>query len=173
VRRHLLTDARAPFPRPHRRRLRNIVVKSSRRWEPWQRAFATAAGQLGHAEPAVRLAGVYTMAGLADDWEHGRQTCIDVLCAYLRMPYEPDPGPDAPAAERLAFGRNQEVRHAIIKLIATHLRADTPISWQGPSQAGHHRRTDRNDQPDHPATAQPEGHLPGTIHHTPATDHSV
>ena len=21
-----------------------------------------------------------------------RQTCIDVLCAYLRMPYEPDPG---------------------------------------------------------------------------------
>jgi hypothetical protein len=34
----------------------------------------------------VRLAGVYAMARLADDWEDQRQTCIDVLCAYLRMP---------------------------------------------------------------------------------------
>jgi uncharacterized membrane-anchored protein YhcB (DUF1043 family) len=32
--------------------------------------FATAAGQLGSDKPsAVRLAGVYAMAGLADDWK--------------------------------------------------------------------------------------------------------
>ena len=58
--------------------------------------FATAAGQLGSDQPAaVRLAGVYAMAGLADDWNFAKanqQTCVDVLCAYLRMPYEPDPG---------------------------------------------------------------------------------
>jgi hypothetical protein len=55
--------------------------------------FATAAGQLGSDKPpAVRLAGVYAMAGLADDWEENRQTCVDVLCAYLRMPYEPYSG---------------------------------------------------------------------------------
>src|SRR5690348_2248828 len=65
--------------------------------------FATAAGQLGSDKPAVRLAGVYAMAGLADDWEENRQTCVDVLCAYLRMPYEPDPGQDAPEPQRLAF----------------------------------------------------------------------
>ena len=47
--------------------------------------FATAAEQLGTDKPpAVRLAGVYAMAGLADDWEKNRQTCIDVLCGYLR-----------------------------------------------------------------------------------------
>src|SRR5580658_9332253 len=64
--------------------------------------FATAAGQLGSDKPpAVRLAGVYAMAGLADDWEENRQTCVDVLCAYLRMPYEPDPGDQAPEPERL------------------------------------------------------------------------
>src|SRR6516225_11958430 len=63
--------------------------------------FATAAGQLGSDKPpAVRLAGVYAMAGLADDWEANRQTCVDVLCAYLRMPYEPDPGEQALAPER-------------------------------------------------------------------------
>jgi ABC-type transporter Mla subunit MlaD len=60
--------------------------------------FATAARQLGDDKPpAVRLAGVYAMAGLADDWAENRQTCVDVLCAYLRMPYEPDPGQDAPS----------------------------------------------------------------------------
>src|SRR5690349_9794549 len=45
--------------------------------------FATAAGQLGNGKPpAVRLAGVYAMAGLADDWEENRQTCVEVLCGY-------------------------------------------------------------------------------------------
>jgi hypothetical protein len=45
--------------------------------------FAAAAGQLGSDKPPeVRLAGVYAMAGLADDWAENRQTCVDVLCAY-------------------------------------------------------------------------------------------
>src|SRR5436305_1026584 len=66
--------------------------------------FATAADHLGSDKPsAVRLAGVYAMAGLADDWDENRQTCVNVLCAYLRMPYEPDPGEGAPGPDRLAF----------------------------------------------------------------------
>src|SRR5215470_7603726 len=66
--------------------------------------FATAAEQLGSDKPAaVRLAGVYAMTGLADDWQENRQTCVNVLCAYLRMPYEPDPGEEASEPERLAF----------------------------------------------------------------------
>jgi hypothetical protein len=65
--------------------------------------FTAITAQFGDPQPAVRLAGVHAMAGLADDWQANRQTCIDVLCAYLRMPYEPDPGEDAPMAERLAF----------------------------------------------------------------------
>jgi hypothetical protein len=70
--------------------------------------FATAADQLGSDKPAVQLAGMYAMAGLAADWEENQQTCVDVLCAYLRMPYEPDPGQDAPQAQRLAFQANHE-----------------------------------------------------------------
>src|SRR5215471_19249920 len=81
--------------------------------------FATAADRLGSDKPpAVRLAGVYAMEGLADDWVENRQTCIDVLCAYLRMPYEPDPGGEAPLPERLAFRANREVRHTVIRIIA-------------------------------------------------------
>ena len=66
----------------------------------WNERFATAADRLGSDKPAaVRLAGVYAMAGLADDWEANRQTCVDVLCAYLRMPYEADPGKDSSGPE--------------------------------------------------------------------------
>jgi hypothetical protein len=94
--------------------------------------FATAAGQLGSDKPpAVRLAGVYAMAGLADDWPENRQTCVDVLCAYLRLPYEPDPGEDAPEPERLAFRASREVRHTVIRVITAHLRDAAAVSWQG------------------------------------------
>jgi uncharacterized protein YjbI with pentapeptide repeats len=93
--------------------------------------FATAADRLGDDKPpAVRLAGVYAMAGLADDWPESRQTCVDVLCAYLRMPYEPDPGPDAPAPQRLAYQAGREVRHTVIRVITTHLQEDAATSWQ-------------------------------------------
>jgi uncharacterized protein YjbI with pentapeptide repeats/uncharacterized membrane-anchored protein YhcB (DUF1043 family) len=93
--------------------------------------FATASEQLGSDKPAVRLAGVYAMAGLADDWSENRQTCVDVLCAYLRMPYEPDPGQDASEPERLAFQATREVRHTVIRVITAHLQEDAAVSWQG------------------------------------------
>jgi hypothetical protein len=93
--------------------------------------FGAAAEQLGSDKPAVRLAGVYAMAGLADDWADNRQTCVDVLCAYLRMPYEPDPGQDAPEPQRFAFQANREVRHTVIRVITAHLQKDAAASWQG------------------------------------------
>lgn len=89
--------------------------------------FTAIAAQLGHDQPAVQFAGVHAMAGLADDWAENRQTCIDVLCAYLRIPYERDPGQDAPAAERLAFLGSREVRHTVIRVITAHLR-DGPVA---------------------------------------------
>jgi uncharacterized protein YjbI with pentapeptide repeats len=94
--------------------------------------FATAADQLGSDKSAaVRLAGVYAMAGLADDWEANRQTCVDVLCAYLRMPYESNPGEDAAEPDRLAFRASREVRHTVIRVIGAHLKDGAAVSWQG------------------------------------------
>ena len=94
--------------------------------------FDTVAGQLGSDKPpAVRLAAVYAMAGLADDWQDHRQMCADVLCAYLRMPYEPGPGDDAPVEKRLAFQASREVRHTVIRVITAHLNGTAPVSWCG------------------------------------------
>ena len=93
--------------------------------------FTAIAAQFGDAQPAVRLAGVHAMAGLGDDWKQNRQTCIDVLCAYLRLPADPDPGDDSDPAERTAYRANREVRHTIIRLIGAHLRPGAAVSWQG------------------------------------------
>lgn len=93
--------------------------------------FATAAAQLGSDKPAaVRLAGVYAMAKLTDDWKKNRQTCVDVLCAYLRMPYARNPGSSV-LAEQLAFESDREVRHTVIRVITSHLRDGAAASWQG------------------------------------------
>jgi Pentapeptide repeats (9 copies) len=96
--------------------------------------FATAADRLGADKPPmVRLAGIYAMAGLADDWpqKDGKQTCVDVLCGYLRMPYDREPAADAPAERIFAFQADQQLRHTLIRVIAAHLRDGAPASWQG------------------------------------------
>ncbi|WP_186316031.1 pentapeptide repeat-containing protein [Catellatospora sichuanensis] len=96
--------------------------------------FTAASAQLGHESAAVRLAGVYAIAGLADDWRTGRQTCVDVLCAYLRMPYQPDP--EAATAPAWKEGE-QQVRWSIMSIIRDHLQdhTDRPEqqarTWQG------------------------------------------
>jgi uncharacterized protein YjbI with pentapeptide repeats len=98
--------------------------------------FTAAVSQLGDTSAAVRLGGVHALSGLADDapTKELRQTCIDVLCAYLRLPYTPDPGADSgdPAA-RHTYLSLREVRHTIIRLIGDHLslQADDSRSWQG------------------------------------------
>jgi hypothetical protein len=105
---------------------------AEQRSQTFNERFATAAEQLGDDKPAaVRLAGVYAMAGLADDWEANRQTCVDVLCAYLRMPYEPDPGEDSPASAQLVFKSSREVRHTVIRVVTAHLQKDAAVSWEG------------------------------------------
>lgn len=92
--------------------------------------FATAAEQLGNDKPpTVQLAGVYAMAGLADDWADHCQACIDVLCGYLRMPYAQESGTEEKAG--LSFMADREVRHTVIRVITAHLRDGATVSWQG------------------------------------------
>lgn len=52
--------------------------------------FREAARQLGASAPAERIAGVYAMASLTDDYPDRAEQCVDVLCGYLRLPYDPE-----------------------------------------------------------------------------------
>lgn len=57
--------------------------------------FESAAKQMGQDDQTVRLAGIHAMAQLADEWVAQRQTCIDVLCAFVRVTSQPTgPPPD-------------------------------------------------------------------------------
>jgi uncharacterized protein YjbI with pentapeptide repeats len=78
--------------------------------------FTSASDQLGASSAAVRLAGAYAMASLADDWIEQTQTCVNVLCAYLRM----EIGSDA---------SEPRVRGAILAAIRERTRADGASSW--------------------------------------------
>jgi hypothetical protein len=98
--------------------------------------FSQAVEQLGSDSPAVQLGGVHALAGLADDAPDDslRQTCIDVLCAYLQLPFIPDPGDDpAHREEHHRYLALRKVRHTILRLISDHYRRPrgTHRSWQG------------------------------------------
>ncbi|SCK26900.1 Uncharacterized low-complexity proteins [Streptomyces sp. ScaeMP-e48] len=125
----ILTLAGAVLAGVYAYRRQRIAESDAHRADANQLAdrYTTAAEQLGHDKAAVRLAGVYTLARLADDWEEQRQVCIDVLCAYLRMPYETDP-------EVTGYKEGErEVRLTIIRLVRDHLRhaPESPHSWRG------------------------------------------
>lgn len=98
--------------------------------------FGAAAKQLGDADVAVRMAGVYAMPGAADQTSKlKRQQSIDVLCGYLRLPYSPELGNNHQSGrtikkplfrkggseEELRFQYRQndkEVRQTIVRVIA-------------------------------------------------------
>lgn len=82
--------------------------------------FASAVTQLGDSSSAsVRIGGVYSLAKLADDWPTDRQRCIDVLCAYLRFPWEDS---DEKADEA-------EIRRTLSSVIQEHLKEDAVVRW--------------------------------------------
>lgn len=101
------------------------VAEARERVKVLNERFASACSQIGHEKPTVRLAGIYAMASLADEWLEQRQVCIDVLCAYLRIPYEP--ALDSP----WYHDEESEVRLSITTVISDHLRPGAPVSWQG------------------------------------------
>jgi Pentapeptide repeats (9 copies)/Pentapeptide repeats (8 copies) len=103
--------------------------------------YAKAVEELGHQRAAVRLGGLYALARLAqDNFEH-RQTVVDVICAYLRMPFELLPDDQqldsengtgiGPGAERLGSEdprQELQVRLAAQRVLERHLFCPIPAS---------------------------------------------
>ncbi|MFX1760912.1 pentapeptide repeat-containing protein [Rhodococcus sp. As11] len=85
--------------------------------------YTTCAEQLGHDNFAIRLAGVYALASLADDWhEFGndseRQVCIDLLCAYLRTQRQlPQSDLISPEEQDRYRKEERQVRAAVVSVI--------------------------------------------------------
>lgn len=112
--------------------------------------FCKAAEMLGARDVAVRTAGVYAFAALANDAPESRQGSIDVLCAYLRQPWVPRPeapgvgadrqdraeqcpGAAHPAADAADPRQERQLRHTVVRLVRDnlHLPDDDPRTWRG------------------------------------------
>lgn len=83
--------------------------------------YGQAADQLGSDRAPVRLAGLYALERLAQANPDHRQTVVNVVCAYLRMPFElPE---EHPAATDDAGRREeQQVRDTAVRILVTHLQ---------------------------------------------------
>lgn len=101
--------------------------------------YTKAADQLGSDKAPVRLAGIYALERLAQNNPDQRQTVVNVLCAYLRMPYtvidrhERIEGEaegadaaigdvDAVATRKREREQEMQVRLAAQRILAKHLR---------------------------------------------------
>ncbi|MER7210581.1 pentapeptide repeat-containing protein [Streptosporangium sp. NPDC000239] len=101
--------------------------------------YTKAVEQLGHEAAAVRLGGLYALERLAQDNPGHRQTIVNVICAYLRMPWASPGGVRqdlAPAVPRAAIagasapatGRDPheelQVRLTAQRILEDHLHDD-------------------------------------------------
>ena len=103
--------------------------------------YAKAVEQLGHEKAPVRLGALYSLERLAQDKPERRQTIVDVICAYLRMPFSamaPTSKPEAaqePGERRTqpetttdggddTWRQERQVRLTAQRILAEHLRDD-------------------------------------------------
>jgi uncharacterized protein YjbI with pentapeptide repeats len=117
-----------------------------RRAEQINELYTMAVEQLGHEEAPVRLGALYSLAHLAQANPDRRQTVVDVLCAYLRMPYAPPESAEpadvvageAPSGHRDQPGRASkrdpaqelQVRLTAERLLSEHVRRPDRVSGE-------------------------------------------
>jgi hypothetical protein len=90
--------------------------------------YLKAAEQLGAEKAPVRPAGLYALERLAQDNRAHRQTIVNVISAYLRMPYEPR----ADGEHHRACLEEREVRMTAQQILTGHLApagADRERFW--------------------------------------------
>ena len=95
--------------------------------------YAKAVATLQDPSRAARLGGIYSLEALANGNPSYRDSCIDVMCAYLRIPHDPaGAGESLITADDERLIREEEaVRSAIVRSISSHLRPHVERDWQG------------------------------------------
>ncbi|GIM97129.1 pentapeptide repeat-containing protein [Paractinoplanes toevensis] len=103
--------------------------------------YTKAVEQLGSTDAAVRLGGLYALERVAENNPGQRQTIVNVICAYLRMPYTPPAEPtknthpagvaatatDAGAASGRDRRQELQVRLTAQRILTAHLRRPDDI----------------------------------------------
>ena len=82
--------------------------------ETLTKRFSDFTNQLANDKPPVKLAGVYSLFRLADEWKEQRQQIIDVLCAYIRLP--------DPPRDQQGIRAGHEVRRTILRQMVRRMQ---------------------------------------------------
>jgi uncharacterized protein YjbI with pentapeptide repeats len=107
----------------------DVLRRNDDRERELRARFTTIAEQLGSDKYAVRHAGAYALASLADDWhrfgnDSERQVCVNLLCAQLRSPRQKvQRNPEDVAMGEVDFTdspEDLEVRKTIVAQIRSH-----------------------------------------------------
>lgn len=126
-----LDQARNQFEQQHQFEQDRVAAEQRSTTERELRArFTASVSQLADASPTIRLAGVYSLVALGDDWyslgsDDQREVCVELLASYLRTP-QTNPEPDADDA-----APHTHVRATIARVIAERKNAPSQLtsSW--------------------------------------------
>ena len=98
--------------------------------EQAEQRLLSAVQQLGSGSPQVRIAGVYSLASVADTYRgEYRQRVVSILCGYLRtqrgewriIDSEQD-GPEGPSEDRVYVSHDGAVESTVLEVLIRHLR---------------------------------------------------
>jgi uncharacterized protein YjbI with pentapeptide repeats len=92
--------------------------------------YAKAVDQLGSEHAPVRLGGLYALERLAQTTPAQRPIIANVLCAYLRMPFDPEDGGQDTDSGRAAR-QEREVRLTAQRLLFSHFAAESQAKFWG------------------------------------------
>ncbi len=110
--------------------------------------FARAVELLGHEADQVRVGAMHALAGLARATPRYKQTVLDVLCAYLRRPFEhpgfklrpadPDQAYSGKLPEKVDFPTDEQELERTVRLTAQRLVTDLLPWGQDPDETLYH-----------------------------------
>lgn len=131
------------FRRQHHQEIATVLTDRDATERRITELYTKAVEQLGNDKAPVRLGGLYALERLAQDNPAHRQTIVNVICAYLRMPFSPTaparkPEPEATKdqGERDTkteartdeigdrWRQERQVRLTAQRILAEHLRDD-------------------------------------------------
>jgi uncharacterized protein YjbI with pentapeptide repeats len=131
------------FRRQHHQEIETVLTDLDATERRITEIYTNAVEQLGNDKAPVRLGGLYALERLAQDNPPHRQTIVNVICAYLRMPFsltapastqapeankeQGGPGTEA-EAEQIDIGdawqQERQVRLTAQRILTEHLRHD-------------------------------------------------
>jgi pentapeptide repeat protein len=129
------------FRRQHHQEIATVLTDLDATERRITELYTKAVEQLGNDKAPVRLGGLYALERLAQDNPAQRQTIVNVLCAYLRMPFAPEaPGevsdPQAAEAPGDTWQQERQVRLTAQRILADHLRIDWFEGQPAPGPVG-------------------------------------